>query len=421
MYSADGALLPGVFAFRTLDDTRAMIEYAQHDRPPPGGRDRRRPARSGGRPRAADARPRGRRGARRQHLMNAQLGRGRRRDPAAQHGRARHRRVHRQPDHRGAGVRTRVTGVKLARPDRDRLRHGRVAAGIRPNTDLAADQRLHRRARDRGRRPDAHARRRRTSTPSASACSTAARSTAWSRRCGSRPWCWPTTITGADPHAAYHGSRTATKLKVAGVEVASMGVTEPERDDDEHIVFSEPSKGVYKNLIIRDGKLVGATLLGDSSKVAFLQQAFDRGLPLPEERVELLFDLGGPAEEVGVAEMADDAQVCNCNGVSKETHRATPSRPAARPSPAVMDATRAGKGCGSCKGLVAPDRRVGGRRGGRGGPVGPLLRAGHPDGQAGADGRDPRARPALGRPRCSPRWPRTAPRTRSPRWGWRRC
>ena len=46
-------------------------------------------------------------------------------------------------------------------------------------------------------------------------------------------------------------------------------------------------------------------------------QAFDRGLPLPEERLELLFDLGTPAAEVGVAELADDAQVCNCNGVTK--------------------------------------------------------------------------------------------------------
>ena len=94
------------------------------------------------------------------------------------------------------------------------------------------------------------------------------------------------------------------------------------------------SRGVYKSLVIRDDKLIGATLLGDSRKVAFLQQAFDRGLPLPEERVELLFDLGGPAAEVGVAELADDAQVCNCNGVSKGDHRATPSRAAARPSPA---------------------------------------------------------------------------------------
>ena len=114
-------------------------------------------------------------------------------------------------------------------------------------------------------------------------------------------------ITGTDPHAQYLGSRTATKLKVAGVEVSSMGVSEPERETDEHIVFSEPRRGVFKSIVIRDDKIVGATLLGDSSKVAFLQQAFDRGLPLPEQRVELMFDLGGPSEEVGVAELADDA------------------------------------------------------------------------------------------------------------------
>ena len=66
-----------------------------------------------------------------------------------------------------------------------------------------------------------------------------------------------------------------------------MGVSEPERETDEHIVFSEPSKGVYKSVVVRDGKVIGATLLGDSKKVAFLQQAFDRGLPLPEARAEL--------------------------------------------------------------------------------------------------------------------------------------
>ena len=92
-------------------------------------------------------------------------------------------------------------------------------------------------------------------------------------------------ITEVDTTAAYHGSRLATKLKVAGVNVASMGVKEPERDDDEFVRFSEPKRGVYKSVVIRDGKLVGATLLGDVDKVAFLMQAFDRGLPLPEERV----------------------------------------------------------------------------------------------------------------------------------------
>ncbi|KMO69868.1 nitrite reductase large subunit [Mycolicibacterium chubuense] len=158
-------------------------------------------------------------------------------------------------------------------------------------------------------------------------------------------------LTGADVTSSYHGSRVATKLKVAGVDVASMGVKAPEHPDDEFVQYSEPKHGVYKTVVIRDGKLVGATLVGDVSKVSFLTQAFDSGLPLPDERVALMFDIGTPEVGVGVAELADDAQVCNCNGVSKgalvscvqggETSVA-----------GVMAKTKAGKGCGSCKELV---------------------------------------------------------------------
>jgi nitrite reductase (NADH) large subunit len=158
-------------------------------------------------------------------------------------------------------------------------------------------------------------------------------------------------LTGADPDAAYQGSRVSTKLKVAGVDVAAMGLQDPELDDDESLVFTEPRKGVYKNVIIRDGRLVGATLVGDARKAAFLIQAFDRGLPLPEERAELLFDLGGPAGEVSVEEMPDDEQVCNCNGVSKGTICAA-VKAGGRTVTGVMDTTRAGKGCGTCKPVV---------------------------------------------------------------------
>ena len=158
-------------------------------------------------------------------------------------------------------------------------------------------------------------------------------------------------LTGADPFAEYHGSQVATKLKVAGVDVAAMGLRAAERDDDEVLTFTEPGKGIYKNVIIRDGRLVGATLVGDVKKVTFLMQAFDRGLALPEERAELMFDLGGPAGEVSVAEMADDEQVCNCNGVSKGAICAT-VQSGCKTVSGVMDKTRAGKGCGTCKPLV---------------------------------------------------------------------
>ena len=158
-------------------------------------------------------------------------------------------------------------------------------------------------------------------------------------------------LTRTDPHAAYHGSRVATKLKVAGVDVAAMGIKAPEHPDDEFVQYSEPRHGVYKTVVIRDGKLVGATLVGDVSKVSFLTQAFDNGLPLPEERVSLMFDIGTPDLEVGVAELADQAQVCNCNGVSKGA-LVSCVQDGETSVAGVMAKTRAGKGCGSCKQLV---------------------------------------------------------------------
>ncbi|MET0315599.1 MAG: nitrite reductase large subunit NirB [Rhodococcus fascians] len=159
-------------------------------------------------------------------------------------------------------------------------------------------------------------------------------------------------LTGTDPAAAYHGSRLTTKLKVAGVDVAAMGVKGPEREDDELVQFYEPRSGTYKSVVVRDGKLIGATLLGDISKANFLTQAFDEKVPLPDERISMLFDMGTPTAATGAAELADDVQVCNCNGVTKGTIVAC-VHAGAKSMGDVTAATRAGKGCGSCKGLVA--------------------------------------------------------------------
>jgi nitrite reductase (NADH) large subunit len=157
-------------------------------------------------------------------------------------------------------------------------------------------------------------------------------------------------ITGADPTSEYTGSRTATKLKVAGVDVASMGLLLPELEDDEHVVYREPSRGIYQSLVVRGDRLVGATLVGDVSKAAALMQAFDRGSPLPEMRLLALYDLGG-SPATSAADLPDDAQVCNCNGVSKGTLVKTINDGVATAT-GLMDKTRAGKGCGSCKGSV---------------------------------------------------------------------
>jgi nitrite reductase (NADH) large subunit len=159
-------------------------------------------------------------------------------------------------------------------------------------------------------------------------------------------------ITGRNTRAAYHGSKVATKLKVMGVEVASMGIAEPQYPEDEVIQFSDPKRGAYKKLIIRDGRLVGGILLGDISKAAYLMQSFDRNTPLPEERLGLLFDLGDPPKQVTFEEMSASSQICNCNGVSKAALVACVNA-GKRNAKAVMDATRAGMGCGSCKAMVS--------------------------------------------------------------------
>jgi len=158
-------------------------------------------------------------------------------------------------------------------------------------------------------------------------------------------------ITEKNTSSVYLGSKLATKLKVMGIELASMGATEPSEERDEVIQFTEPKKGTYKKLIVRDGRLVGSILMGDISKAAYLMQAFDRDSPLPEERLSLLFDLGTPGVKITLDEMPADAQVCNCNGVTKSAIGACVAA-GKRSTKAVMDATRAGMGCGSCKSMV---------------------------------------------------------------------
>jgi nitrite reductase (NADH) large subunit len=159
-------------------------------------------------------------------------------------------------------------------------------------------------------------------------------------------------ITDRDPSASYFGSKVSTKLKVMGVDLASMGITEPTDERDEVVQFSEPKKGTYKKLIIRDGRLMGSILLGDISKAAYLMQAFDRETPLPEERLSLLFDIGAPSGQGAIEEMPLDMQVCNCNGVSKGGIVGC-VKGGKRSPKSVMDATRAGMGCGACKLLVS--------------------------------------------------------------------
>jgi len=160
--------------------------------------------------------------------------------------------------------------------------------------------------------------------------------------------CLAERLTNDMSQVVYRGSHISTKLKVMGVELAVMGEKDKANPADEVVAYSEPNSGVYKKLIVREGRLVGAILLGDGPSTPRLLQHFDRGDRLPENRAELLFSLTGDSKEPNVADMPDDAQICNCNGVSKGKIMAA-VREGKRSLTVLANATRAGTGCGSCK------------------------------------------------------------------------
>ena len=154
-------------------------------------------------------------------------------------------------------------------------------------------------------------------------------------------------LTGRNLGALYAGSRVSTKLKVMGVDLSVMGDKEPS-PGDEVVQYSEPARGIYKRMLVRDGQLAGAILLGDPDSTPGLLQAFDRGFPLPDNRSEVLFPSARLDAAFSAATLADDAQICNCNGVTK-ARLTSAIADGCRSLRALCDATRAGTGCGSCK------------------------------------------------------------------------
>jgi NAD(P)H-dependent nitrite reductase large subunit len=172
-------------------------------------------------------------------------------------------------------------------------------------------------------------------------------------------------LTGKNPRALYVGSKASTKLKVAGVDVAAMGEKDPAEEDDEVVSYVEPSRGVYKKLVVRNNRLVGAIVIGDGATVPSLLRVFTESTRVPDDRAELLFRAMAvaPAQPQAVP---DTALICNCNGVTK-AQIIEAVLGGARSVGAVCEATRASTGCGSCKpevraivelacqGLVAPD------------------------------------------------------------------
>ena len=160
-------------------------------------------------------------------------------------------------------------------------------------------------------------------------------------------------LTDANPRAAYLGSKLGTKLKVMGVELASMGETRAAGPDDEVVVYREPRHGIYKKLIVRNDAIAGAILLGDTEASGTLMQMFMAGSTVPARRADLFFGTPTGVALLKASDLPDNAQICNCNGVSKRRIVEAIETEGCKSVPRVGACTKAGLGCGSCKGLVA--------------------------------------------------------------------
>jgi nitrite reductase (NADH) large subunit len=160
-------------------------------------------------------------------------------------------------------------------------------------------------------------------------------------------------LTGKTPDARYVGSKLATKLKVMGVELASMGRIGDLKPTDEVVTFAEPGRQVYWKAILRDGKVSAACLLGDLEPADQLVEYFMQEKPAPARRLELFFGSGTKTQgsEFSLADMPDNKQICDCNGVCKGTI-VQAIKNGKTTVPAVGKATRAGTGCGSCKKMI---------------------------------------------------------------------
>ncbi len=154
----------------------------------------------------------------------------------------------------------------------------------------------------------------------------------------------------------YTGSVTSTKLKVTGIDLFSAGDFMGGGNTEE-IVLHDPAGGVYKKLVLRDNRIVGAVMYGDTVDGAWYFQLLKDGQDIHEMRDHLMFgqhhlgDVGHKGASSAAA-LSDDAEICGCNGVCKGTIVKAIKENGLFTLEDVRKHTKASSSCGSCTGLV---------------------------------------------------------------------
>jgi nitrite reductase (NADH) large subunit len=159
-----------------------------------------------------------------------------------------------------------------------------------------------------------------------------------------------------DRPSGYRPSPTSTKLKVAGLDVFSAGDFSG-GDGAEDIVLRDASRGIYKRVVVKDDRIVGAVLYGDTADGGWYFDLLRQGADVSAVRDALIFGQafasgGGQADpKAAVAALSDDAEICGCNGVTKGKVLACIDD-GAHSLDAVRGGCKASASCGSCTGIV---------------------------------------------------------------------
>lgn len=157
--------------------------------------------------------------------------------------------------------------------------------------------------------------------------------------------------------AKYGGSMTSTKLKVTGIDLFSAGDFNGD-DSSEEMVLQDAARGVYKKLVIRDNRIKGAVMYGDTLDGAWYFQLMRDESDITDLREHLLFgqahigDAGHGDEASRIAALPDNAEICGCNGVCKGEIVQAITGKKLFTLEEVRAHTKASNSCGSCTGLV---------------------------------------------------------------------
>jgi ferredoxin-nitrate reductase len=146
-----------------------------------------------------------------------------------------------------------------------------------------------------------------------------------------------------DISGPYRGSLAISLLKMEGLHLCSMGLTEVPANDGiyEEIIFVDKSKRYYKKCIVQGDKLVGAILIGDKNEFAEFRDLIANGTELSEKRLQLL----RASKQVDPLE---GKLVCSCNTVGQgNLERAI--QVGCSDFQQLCQQTGAGTGCGSCR------------------------------------------------------------------------